>query len=271
MAQQPSPAKKQKTELGPAQPSPAKKQKTDEAPDNRPVVKEVKVMKLAAINHLHRDSGWRNVDQERVQELIAKFVGGEFGLCVGGCDVSVLEKTDAEGKFVIDDGLNTHTALVTLEERYQAGNVDDGEEWDAKLIDVFRNGYKVKVVKYPIDHSREARKVYQAGKHNIDNNRFKITSVSIIVEIGEYALRLHDKKKDQAMAYLCAQHGKSAKSTAWTWITAGEQLSSDTKKALAGLDRLKPSLILLNPYFVGNATNAKERLDTKFQLYALDR
>ena len=188
--------------------------------------------------------------------------------------MTVLEKTDAEGHYIIDDGIITHSALKELYADYLLNAVfepDDKEAAiDSKLLDIFTNGYKVKVVKYPQDDSRDARVVYQAGKHNVDNNRYKITSVSIIIETGEYALRLNDKIKTKAMSYLTAQYGKSSKSTSWTWITASEQLAPEVRASLKSLDKVKPSLIILNHYFVGNTTNAKERLSTKFQLYALD-
>ena len=43
------------------------------------------------------------------------------------------------------------------------------------------------VVRYP-DESKSARTVYQAGRHNIDNNKFRFTPIYIIIQVGQFVL-----------------------------------------------------------------------------------
>ena len=98
---------------------------------------------------------------------------------------------------MIDDGLQTSTELRALKEFWKIDSEKDptGRLWDSKMLGLFTTGVSVKVNRYPKDNGREARMVYQAGRHNVDNNKLRFTSVATIVQVGTTALAKSGGKK----------------------------------------------------------------------------
>ena len=124
---------------------------------------------------------------------------------------------------MIDDGLQTSTELRVLKEFWKIDSEKDpkGRLWDSKMLGLFTTGVSVKVNRYPKDNGREARMVYQAGRHNVDNNKLRFTSVATIVQVGMSALAKCEGKKAQAEKFLLAQYGKGSCSVSRTWVIAG--------------------------------------------------
>ena len=124
---------------------------------------------------------------------------------------------------MIDDGLQTSTELRALKEFWKIDSEKDpkGRLWDSKMLGLFTTGVSVKVNRYPKDNGREARMVYQAGRHNVDNNKLRFTSVATIVQVGTAALAKSGGKKAQAEQFLLAQYGQGCRSVSRTWVIAG--------------------------------------------------
>lgn len=195
--------------------------------------------------------------------------GGKWGLCVGGGEVLWQTKTDPSGKFLVEDGRNTNIALLELLDEFEL-NEDTEEEWDLKLADVFKTGLKGKVLVYPKDDSPKARRVYQAGRHHVDNNKVAHTSIAVLVEVAEYALDLHSKNVAKACEFLMAQHGRGSKTSALAWVAAAQQIPRSTVEMLRSMDYLKPTYVMDNECFVTSNARAKDRLLSEaYQLRAL--
>ena len=124
---------------------------------------------------------------------------------------------------MIDDGLQTSTELRALKEFWKIDSEKDptGRLWDSKMLGLFTTGVSVKVNRYPKDNGREARMVYQAGRHNVDNNKLRFTSVATIVQVGTAALAKSGGKKTQAEQFLLAQYRQGSRSVSRTWVIAG--------------------------------------------------
>ena len=92
-------------------------------------------------------SGWRDEDKERIFVLKGDFRGGKYGLTVTG-GIWILEKTDSDGKRIVDDGRSTVGALTELKGEYNASpecDPETKEPWDAKLVKVLQGGTECKV------------------------------------------------------------------------------------------------------------------------------
>ncbi len=99
------------------------------------------------------DSGWREIDPERVTaELSEAFLRGGFGMSVT-CDVQVMDAESTDNKKLVDDGLATCSALLLCQAaRYANPDATPSRHpWPANLIDILTLGLKVKVVKYAVD------------------------------------------------------------------------------------------------------------------------
>ena len=168
-------------------------------------------------------------------------------------------KTDPDGKMLVEDGRNTNIALLELLDEFEL-NEDTEQEWDLKLVEVFKTGLKGKKMIYPKDDSPKARRVYQAGRHHVDNNKVAHTSIAVLVEVAEYALDLHGKNVARATEFLMAQHGRGSKTSALAWITAAQQIPKSTVEMLRSMDYLKPTYVMDNECFVTSAARAKDRL-----------
>ena len=223
------------------------------------------VLKLADVDPSDAKAGWRAVDRGRVDELKESFKDGKWGLCAGGSDIWWQGKTNVDGKHLPDDGRSSVIALCELFAEWEAA-AEDSEEWDDKLVDLFENGVSGRNMEYPLDDSLAARKVYHAGRHNVDNNKMRFTPVSIICDCGIYAYSQHSNK-DKAVEYLMAQHGRGSKTSAYVWINAGLVIPKETRDLLETMPYLKPSYVVYNNYFM--ASSPSDRLADEVQLRAL--
>ena len=113
--------------------------------------------------------------------------------------------------------------------------------------------------------------VYQAGRHNLDNNKLRFTPIHTIIVVGVRALRVGGSSKSQAEKYLQAQYGRSSRSVAQRWVTAGEILGGqkDVQEQLRQMPYLKPAYVVTNNFFCGLASSAKERLTSPYAIAAL--
>lgn len=195
---------------------------------------------------------------------------------MGGLDISWQKKTDNDGKVLPDNGRSTIIAIIELFEEYEndpttSSSADTGgDKWCPKLVQLFKDGVPGKTVEYPKDDSLAARRVYQAGKHHIENNKFAHTSIHVLIEVARYAMQLTQNDPGRAEEYLMAQHGRASRRSAHKWILAARQIYQSVLDALEDMDYLKPSYILENEYFVSASGRAKEQLLAEtYQLRAL--
>ena len=165
----------------------------DKSIANIPDSKQKMVLMLDHINVDHAHAGWRPKNRTIIDLRKQSFEGGQWNLCVGGADFSVLAETDEAGMYIPDDGLQSICALKELYAEYIDGHVED--DWDDALKDIFDHGVSVSMNNYPKDSSKEARMVYMAGKHHIENNVFAITPLWIILEVAGYAMSMYSKKR----------------------------------------------------------------------------
>ena len=61
-----------------------------------------------------------------------------------------------------------------------------------------------------------------AGRHVLENNKFRFTPANIAADCGEFAMKICGTTKKDAMAYLCTHLGSGSSSTAYRWLQAAE-------------------------------------------------
>ena len=140
--------------------------------------------------------------------------------------LSVIERKTFDGKHIVDDGLHCGRALQVLRAEWVADPTKTrlNNPWHAPLVKVFEDGLNAPVMKYS-DDSRDARKLYQAGRHQAETNKFQLTAVHECAACGTLALQATDNKTMAATKYLQQYLGGSSRSTALRWIYAADALT----------------------------------------------
>ncbi len=134
-----------------------------------------------------------------MRALTDVFVAGGFGQTILS-DVSVLQKTDADDCYFIDDGLATVRALSQLLTLYNKAVDDADENFESpqNLVQIFESGIPVKFVAYERDEAL-LRRLWNVSKHCEDNNKYRQsgvydcmeTAVEYIDQYGDAALKDH--------------------------------------------------------------------------------
>ena len=129
-------------------------------------------------------------------------------------------------------------------------------------IDVTLNQYK--------DDSRKAREIYQAGRHALENNNYRFTSLYTILSVGESALRKCDQDRPKAEMFLLAQFGAKSLSTVQRWIRVAQTTGTTVKETLREMKWLKPQYVLGNDYFMATGHKGHLRLREGYAKLALE-
>ena len=97
---------------------------------------------------------------------------------VASC-VQVIDKEDANGQMLIDDGVSTVSALKVCFQAWGANpdTTPDGEAWSESLVQVFQAGLECRVVAYADDDDRENRSAWNTAKHGEESNTVRWSTV----------------------------------------------------------------------------------------------
>ena len=213
-------------------------------------------------------SGWREQSDERITALENIFLLRGFGQSVA-CGVSVVDREDADGKKLIDDGVSTVAALKRCLAKYEVNQemTQDGHEWDARLRNIFDAGLPLTVVKYTDDeYDREA---WNVAKHDEETNTVRWSSIHQKIKI---VFGMHQRLGDWTgvSAALLRLYGPGKKSTIGRWVRAAKCIDKDVLIRLAGMPELKGSYIWDNQAMVGGGSSLRSKLGSTMALRALD-
>ena len=231
------------------------------------------------------DSGWRAADEERKNELKVKFKAGDWNQTLLQC-IAFQTKTDADGKWLIDDGLSSAKALLELSTEYAAEkaahdeivkikklpvedvsddmkkklealaqDTDDAfpDNWPKNIIDIFTNGLQDhRFHKYP-DDSLHVRRLWNASKHTVENNTYRQTTLVDCVRSAEDYINVHG---DDAVKEMTNVLGKGQNAMIKRWVRCAKAFCGPENQAL--MEQLKvvksylpATYIYDNPYFLG--------------------
>ena len=207
-------------------------------------------------------SGWREISPERVQELTEAFYRGEFGMSVT-CDVQLMEAESTDNKKLVDDGLATVSALLQCRAARDA-NPDatpSGDPWPVNLLNIFKVGLSVKVVKYDDAGDKDARFRWNVAKHDVDNNtaRWSTAWQKITVAAGLYN-KYGDWEKVRNDCQLIYGIGK--RQTYNRWIRAASGMSAEVLSELKAYPTMPSGCIFDNSYLVTSTTASRNKLSS---------
>ena len=205
-------------------------------------------------------SGWREISPERVQELTEAFYRGEFGMSVT-CDVQLLEAESTDNKKLVDDGLATVSALLQCRAARDS-NPDDtpsGHPWPSNLLNIFKVGLSVRVVKYADDGDKDTRFRWNVAKHDVENNtvRWSTAWQKITVAAGLYKKHGDWEKVRQECQLI---YGVGKRNTYNRWIRAASGMSAEVLSELKAYPTLPSGCIFDNSYLVTSTTATRNKL-----------
>ena len=231
------------------------------------------------------DSGWRTADEERKNELKVEFKAGNWNQTTLPC-IAFQAKTDADGKWLIDDGLSSGMALFELATEYaqekachdeivnirkipvqdltdevkqkfealsEDVDVDFPANWPTNIVSIFTNGLKDHVFNKYADDSSHVRRLWNASKHAAENNTYRQTTIVDSIKSAEDYINVH---ADDAVKEMMNVLGKGREAMIKRWVRCARALSGANNKDL--MDQLKivknylpATYVYDNQYFLG--------------------
>ena len=222
----------------------------------------------ASLLDISLSTGWRDKSTEKIDELKATFKAGEYGQTILANPSLLYEsgqkKQAVGGGFVINNGLSTICALVSLQQELTRElavpgvNTDDVKaSWPANLQRIFDIGVMVDFVEFPDAADDDLRFAWNAMLHDVDSNKYTVTSIHNKIEVVlRYVKRVPGGDYQQVMKELLKVYGTSKKTTVWRWVNGAQSIAVSVLKTLD----LKPSLpqhyAFDNKYVVGGQGDA---------------
>ncbi len=185
---------------------------------------ERKRVPLEDISVVRPLSGWRDVDNSRVEEVKTLCYQGQLSMNIFGGVVLLKGSTDTDGKQLVDDGLSTILAWVQMKaefgedpENSPSTEPGGGGAWDPKVIEVFNLGLIVSQSTYEDNTDVSLREAWNAAKHDEENNRYRPTSLAMKMRIVKSRYqRVKDYSK--VTAEWLEIYGRVKDSTVQRWV-----------------------------------------------------
>ena len=263
------------------------------------------VMPLGQISFC-ADSGWRDADEDRRNVLKAKFKAGDWNQTLLQC-MAFLTKTDADGKWLIDDGLSTGSALLELSTEYaqekashdeianirktpaqemtdetknklesllQDTDADFPNNWPTNITTIFINGLKDHIFNKYADDSMHVRRLWNASKHAAENNTYRATTLVDSIKSAEDYINVH---ADDAVKEMMNVLGKGREAMIKRWVRCAKALGGPDNRDV--MDQLKivknylpATYVYDNQYFLGGDKKVGQpslELDTRRKVAVL--
>ena len=138
-----------------------------------PVEKGHQLVRLDEVD-LSEESGWRAINNDRVDELLQEFLQGNYGLNV--LKDPMLRGKDGEPriskdqKLLLADGKHKFTALQRAFSIYESQEEHDKYEWTESLVAAFEHGVQAVLAEFP-DDDPDLILAYQTAAHDESANK----------------------------------------------------------------------------------------------------
>ncbi|CAE7466497.1 unnamed protein product [Symbiodinium natans] len=214
------------------------------------------------------ESGHRDIDEDRVSELLARLQAGEFGTARSVAQPTV--RLDSEGNQMrcpdgllkLADGKQWVCALVRAKVIWQ-----DAEQSDwvtAPLLEVFQMGLPMEKIKFQ-DDDEAAVRLFWSMSHEGENTKVRAHSVHLKVQICKtFMEKTPGGDTAKAEAAMVAQLGPSKRSTVHLWMKAAITLTDSTLCLLATRPDLTQGYVFGNPFLTGLGEESRQRLSVDF-------
>ena len=244
----------------------APKRRTTKAPTVHPV----ETLAVDTLATLRPDSGWRDADATRVEELSEQFYAGQWGMNVLA-GISILKTLDRDGRRIVDDGLATVSALRRMLDAFRTNGdlTPSGEEWPANIVKVLTVGMPCTVHEFEEDSDLDLREAWNAGKHDEECNRFKKTAVATFIDIASKA-RKKGGDWTNVTKHLLSIYGEGRASTVYRWVRAAKSLHPLVAEELKKYPNIGAGHVWDNYYLLGTGAHEAQKLGTEFGIQAIE-
>ena len=151
-----------------------------------PTIVETKTIPLDDLSTAP-DSGWREDDERRVDELEVVCKDGSYGQhtmalpSVQVDDAGREKLSTTDGRRILNNGKSIIMCLKRLKREFDAA--EEKPEWaKGLLLSALTEGVRVDVLKFPSDDV-DLMVSWQALAHNEENNKYRITSIGTKIAI----------------------------------------------------------------------------------------
>ena len=189
------------------------------------------------------------------------FADGQFGLSVA-CGVQVLPVEDVDGASIIDDGVSTVQALVDLKKAQEESNFS--LITDDHLIAIFGQGLQVTVVTYSDNDDMCARRAWNTGKHDEENNTVRWSSVYMKIMVAKDAYK--SVGDWQAVTKELTARFQFSSASVRRWVRCAQFMDPLVVAELAKdeFETLKAYAIWDNEYLMGSGVQSRNKLTLEF-------
>ena len=228
------------------------------------VLKQEKI-KLDDVD-VSEESGWQELNAQRVQDLVNEFLLGIYGLkvlkdpmirCVNG-----VPKLATSGKAKLGDGKHKSTALKQCQQIYEDANECDQHQWSAQLVAVFADGEQVSFVEWPEDDD-DLVLAYNTAAHEEGANKAMWSDLKDLANVAN-----RYKAKTPGRLWLDVQKNlenlfpSGKRILAYRMVVVAKEIPPEVLEAIS-LARLPTSYFLENSFFLGTSANQDKKISAK--------
>ena len=192
------------------------------------LVKEGEKVKIEDVS-VGDDSGWRPVDEVRVEELTQLFLTGQYGIGLLK-PPSVIARDGQpvlaiDGRQCLSDGKSTMSALARLKKIYEDPDQRDSHEWSTSLVEALTDGVRVNVLQYP-EADYDLAIAHNALARDVDSNKYKASSLRGMADVGErFRRKVPGGEWAATQGALIQVYGKAKKTFCWRMVVIAQTIS----------------------------------------------
>ena len=225
------------------------------------------------------DSGWREVDGERVAELEAMILDGNWG-ATALAGPTLMSEGDAvmtsseDGGLILFNGKHIICALHLVAARYSAMSASEGSlaAWVCpRLESIFKEGMRFEIYQFRDPYDRLRHMSIQALAHEQEQNKLYNTTLAQKAQLVKAYWAREGKDWAKARDALVAVLGSQKLSTVSRWVTIARDLNEAILLHLSVLNlrQLAQAFVVQNKYLVGRGEEARFRLSDEWAKVAL--
>ena len=222
------------------------------------------------------DSGWRELDPDRVAELEAVVFEGNFGNTSLAAPSLIAENdkiriSREDGRLQLYNGKHWIQCLKNVQE--QLGDIVDLEAqvwYTNELKEVFSVGLRVDVFEFIEPYDALHHQTVQSFAHETDQNKLYNTSILQKAKLVKAYFEREGRNWHRVQQALVASLGESKRSTINRWVVIGRDLAPEVLAHIGKHKDIAQQFVVGNKFLVGAGESARFKLSNKWAKVAFD-